>query len=60
MQPIAASEQASALKRAYGDKSEVVVAANIRQCRDTGRHEEADAWMAVRRALRQRSGASES
>jgi len=60
MQPITASQQASALQRAHGREAEVLVGSKIRTCEDTGHHDEAENWKMVQKVLRQRSGASES
>ncbi|KGM48924.1 hypothetical protein [Pseudooceanicola atlanticus] len=60
MQPIAASEQASALRRVHGNEAEVLVGTKIRQCEASGETDKAESWKMIQQVLRQRSGASES
>lgn len=59
MQPIDASQQASALRRAHGSGAEVLVGSKIRTCEASGDHQSAKSWKMVQQVLRQRSGASQ-
>lgn len=53
MQPMQASQQASALFRAHGPAAEAKVAEKIRLCERSGRMDEASDWKLVRASIRE-------
>ncbi|MBY5973635.1 hypothetical protein [Pseudooceanicola marinus] len=53
MQPINASQQASALYRAHGPAAEAKVAEKIRACEASGETDQARDWQRIRDAIRE-------
>ncbi|MDD9725789.1 hypothetical protein PVV74_10015 [Roseovarius sp. SK2] len=60
MDAIQTAEYARALLSAHGPKAEAEAARKMRESQDAGRKSEADSWAAIRQAVMQRRGPSQT